>query len=143
VRLNSKLLGAILWPAFLGAAVGAALLFTLVDPAQVAWLDDRLNVSPLAAYTVGFFGLWLLIAASASLSLWLYIASRQSMPASGRDDPRRPHRGHSLIGNNPDRVDAANNESRKHGHATGPDARSVSPAQPHMQPTHGHIGDRL
>ena len=61
--------GAVLWPAFLGAALADAVLFTLIDPAQVHWLEGRLHLSPLMAYTVGFFGFWLLIAASSWLSL--------------------------------------------------------------------------
>lgn len=63
--------GVVLWPAFLGAALADAVLFTLIDPAHVSWLDDRLHVSPLMAYTVGFFAFWLLIAGASWVSLWL------------------------------------------------------------------------
>jgi hypothetical protein len=79
---RSARFGAVLWPAFLGAALADAVLFTLIDPVHVSWLDDRLHVSPVIAYTVGFFAFWLLIAGSSWVTLWLSTCPRPQAPTS-------------------------------------------------------------
>lgn len=74
--------GMVLWPAFLGAALADAVLFTLIDPAHVSWLDDQLHVSPVMAYTVGFFAFWLLIAGASWVTLWLSTCPPAQAPTS-------------------------------------------------------------
>lgn len=49
----------VLWPAFLGAIVSVGLLFSLVDPQEIALVNENLGGSRLAAYTVGFLLFWL------------------------------------------------------------------------------------
>jgi hypothetical protein len=51
----------ILWPSFLAAGMAEAVLFTLVDPADF-------GASRPAVYSIGFFALWGLGAASSALT---------------------------------------------------------------------------
>ncbi len=76
MKLNAATLGATLWPAFLGAAVGDAILFTLIDPASIALFGVHADVSRPAAYTLGFFALWGLMIATGITTLWLSEAKR-------------------------------------------------------------------
>jgi hypothetical protein len=71
MKLNSATLGAALWPAFLGAAVGDAILFTFIDPASIMLFGVHPDISRPGAYTVGFFVLWLLMIATSVTTLWL------------------------------------------------------------------------
>ncbi|MBY0573798.1 MAG: hypothetical protein K2P84_08970 [Undibacterium sp.] len=57
----------VLWPAFLAASVATGVFFSLVDPFDLIILDQHIQIEVLGAYTVGFFGFWLL----AALSSWL------------------------------------------------------------------------
>jgi hypothetical protein len=65
--------GAVLWPSFLGAAALNALLFSVVDPQALHGLGSAapLAWSDRALYTVGFFVLWLAIAACSATTQWL------------------------------------------------------------------------
>jgi hypothetical protein len=71
MKLNAATWGAALWPAFLGAAVGDAILFTLIDPDTIALFGVHADISRPAAYTVGFFVLWFLMIATSVTTLWL------------------------------------------------------------------------
>ncbi len=50
----------ILWPAFLMACVATGLFFSLVDPMELIILDQRVQLSMTAVYTLGFFVFWIL-----------------------------------------------------------------------------------
>ena len=54
MKFNTATWGAVLWPAFLGAALADAILFTLIDPASITLYGMQSGVSRPAAYTVGF-----------------------------------------------------------------------------------------
>jgi hypothetical protein len=71
MKLDAATWGAALWPAFLGAAVGDAILFTLIDPETIVLFGVHADVSRPAAYTIGFFVLWLLMIATSVTTLWL------------------------------------------------------------------------
>ena len=71
MKLDAATVGAVMWPAFLGAALADGVIFTLIDPVTVEWFGQHV-VSRQAAYTVGFFFFWLLIVASSFLLLWLH-----------------------------------------------------------------------
>ena len=51
----------ILWPSFLAAGAAEVVLFTFVDPADF-------DASRIAVYSIGFFALWSLGAASSALT---------------------------------------------------------------------------
>ena len=71
MKLNAPIWGAVLWPAFLGAALADAILFTLIDPDTIMLFGADQSVSRPAAYTVGFFVFWLIIIAASVTTLWL------------------------------------------------------------------------
>jgi hypothetical protein len=66
------LLGVVLWPAFLAAAATVGVVFTLIDPANVHPFGSQESVSREMAYTIGFFGFWILYAATSYASVWLH-----------------------------------------------------------------------
>lgn len=61
----------ITWPAFLAACLLEALVFSMVDPAEVHWLGHQLEASRQAIYTAAFFCFWLIAMCSNALVLWL------------------------------------------------------------------------
>ena len=62
----------ILWPAFLMAGVLEALVFTLVDPAELHWFGSTpVTWSPTTLYSVAFFVLWLVIALASAITQFL------------------------------------------------------------------------
>lgn len=61
----------VLWPAFVGAGVTVGLLFSLIDPMDIDWVQSYLNDSRQASYTIGFLLLWLLYALTCSVTWYL------------------------------------------------------------------------
>lgn len=61
----------VLWPSFLVAIVGEGLLFSLIDPFHSSLADNKEVLSPIAAYTIGFFLLWGVCALSSTLTWYL------------------------------------------------------------------------
>ena len=68
--MHARSLMWILWPSFLAAAAGSALVFALIDPLDVIVLG-RWQPGRIAFYTVSFFLLWLIAALSSALTAWL------------------------------------------------------------------------
>ncbi len=66
----ARLLMQVLWPAFIGAAVTAGAVFSLVDPGGLDIVVERLGGNPEAAYTVGFIGFWAVFSLACSMT-WL------------------------------------------------------------------------
>jgi hypothetical protein len=68
-----RVLGVVLWPSFLTAAVATGLFFANIDPAtlRAQTLPDW-EISRQAGYTVGFLMFWAVCAASSALTLYLY-----------------------------------------------------------------------
>lgn len=54
----------ILWPSFLVAGLGTVIFFTVVDPQQLFLFGKIVEYTPIATYSIAFFGFWLLCAAS-------------------------------------------------------------------------------
>jgi hypothetical protein len=74
----------VVWPAFLMASVLEMLVFAVVDPrALQSASGSRVELSPLAVYTIAFFVFWIVIAAAGAITQLLQ-----------RDDPQvsRPRR---------------------------------------------------
>ena len=72
MKFNTATWGAVLWPAFLGAALADALLFTLIDPETIMLFGVHSGVSRASAYTVGFFVFWGIMVAASVTTLWLH-----------------------------------------------------------------------
>lgn len=80
----------IAWPAFLVAGVLEMLVFAMVDPADLHWFGQPLEMSRQAIYTVGFFAFWLMTMASSAMTTLLSMSpfevNRCPLPADGRPD---------------------------------------------------------
>jgi len=73
----TKYLMWVLWPSFVGAGIGVGIIFTLIDPTELIVLGYPLHLSRLAVYTLGFFILWAVCAASSALSSFLQATENQ------------------------------------------------------------------
>jgi len=59
----------VLWPAFLMAGVAEALVFVVVDPAELHWFSaDRVDWSLSAIYSATFLIFWAVISIAAALT---------------------------------------------------------------------------
>jgi hypothetical protein len=80
----------IAWPAFLVAGVLEMLVFAMVDPADLHWFGQPLEMSRQAIYTLGFFAFWLMTMASSALTTLLSMSpfevNRCPLPADGRPE---------------------------------------------------------
>ena len=66
----------VLWPAFMGASISVGLLFSVVDPEQISWVQLYLDGSREASYTIGFLVFWILYSLTCGVT-W-YLASTQT-----------------------------------------------------------------
>jgi hypothetical protein len=78
-----------LWPAFVVAAIGEAIFFTVFDPFELHFFGAPLDLSRMAIYTMGFFGFWGLGTAAAMLSAFLERAAAE-VNRCPLDAPDRP-----------------------------------------------------
>jgi hypothetical protein len=65
----------IAWPAFLVAGLLEVLVFAFVDPQDLHWFGQDLDLSRQAIYTLAFFAFWALAMVSSALSLLLGMSS--------------------------------------------------------------------
>ncbi len=65
----------ITWPAFLVAGLLEVLVFALVDPHDLHWLGQDLDLSRQAIYTLAFFAFWGLAMLSSALTALLGLSS--------------------------------------------------------------------
>lgn len=77
-RRFGRIMMQVLWPAFLMAIVAEGVLFSMVDPRELAVVGLHLADSREAAYTVGFFVLWGLFTCSSGMTYVLGRGMRQS-----------------------------------------------------------------
>jgi hypothetical protein len=61
----------VLWPSFLMAGIAAIVFFAVIDPQQLYLFGEAVDYSPMATYSIGFFGFWLVCAASSLMTLFL------------------------------------------------------------------------
>lgn len=64
----------IAWPAFLVAGVLEVLVFAVVDPLDMQWFGQPIEMSRQAIYTLSFFVFWGVTAASSALTTLLTIS---------------------------------------------------------------------
>lgn len=79
-KLWARCLMQVLWPAFVGAGVTVGLLFSLIDPLQIEWVNLHLNDSRQASYTIGFLLFWALYALTCSVTWYLAITETPKGP---------------------------------------------------------------
>ena len=68
----------ILWPSFMAAGIGSALIFALIDPLDVA-IFGYVPSGRVGFYTVSFFVLWVMAGMSSTLTAYL-------MPKAAEDE---------------------------------------------------------
>jgi len=61
----------ILWPSFLVAIVQEGFFFSIFDPRDLAMIYGDVDISPKAAYTIGFFIFWTFSALAGMLTYYL------------------------------------------------------------------------
>lgn len=71
----------VLWPSFLAAIVAEGCFFSLFDPLEMIPAGSEFTLSPLAAYTIGFFFFWAFCALASMLTYYLVA------PPEGGDPP--------------------------------------------------------
>ncbi|MGD9386721.1 MAG: hypothetical protein PVI87_00685 [Gammaproteobacteria bacterium] len=88
------------WSSFLMACAASAVFFAAVDP-EVLSGNNTLHweIGRQAGYAIGFFGFWLLTAATATFVLWLVRTEGRNGGAGTRRPPgvRNRHRRRGLL----------------------------------------------
>ena len=78
----------IVWPAFLLACLLEMLVFALVDPQDLHWFGQPVELSRQAVYTLAFFVFWALSMVASGLTTLLSMSpfevNRCPLPASDR-----------------------------------------------------------
>ena len=67
----------ITWPSFLVACLLEVLVFAFVDPNDLHWLGQDLDLSTQAIYTLAFFAFWALAMLSSGLTTLLALSSAE------------------------------------------------------------------
>ena len=89
----------VLWPGFVMAIPAVGLVFTLVDPADLHFFGNPLELSRQGAYSLGFIVFWALGSMCSALTCLLqlspYEINRCPLPATGRPEgcPKREEPG--------------------------------------------------
>ena len=95
-RRSGRFLMQVMWPSFMVAVIAEGLFFSLIDPREISLVSRHLGDSRVAAYTLGFFVFWALLAAASTLT---WILAETPPPAAPEIDERaRRHENRSQIG---------------------------------------------
>jgi len=65
----------VLWPSFLVAIVASGLFFSAFNPVELIPFNLDIDISPLAAYSIGFFLFWILAIVSSTGTLYFTISN--------------------------------------------------------------------
>jgi hypothetical protein len=65
----------VLWPSFLVAIVANGIFFSAFDPVDLIPFNLDIDVSPLAAYSIGFFLFWIFAIISSTGTLYFTISN--------------------------------------------------------------------
>ncbi len=80
----------IAWPAFLMAGVLEVLVFSMVDPQDLQWFGQPLELSRQGIYSVAFFVFWVIAMVSSGLTVLLAMSpfdvNRCPVPGDDRPD---------------------------------------------------------
>ncbi|TVO60413.1 hypothetical protein [Denitromonas ohlonensis] len=73
----------VFWPSFLVAGIAEMVFFTVMDPQQLYLFGQPVEFSPIATYSIGFFGFWLVCAASSMLTVFFQRSADDLNRSSG------------------------------------------------------------
>lgn len=80
----------IAWPAFLVAGVLEIIVFAMVDPQDLHWFGQPVELSRQGVYTIAFFVFWCVAMLSSGLTTLLSMSpfeiNRCPLPADGRPE---------------------------------------------------------
>ena len=80
----------IAWPAFLVACILEVLVFAMVDPQDLHWFGQPIEVSRQGVYTVSFFVFWAISMVASGLTTLLSMSpfevNRCPLPTNDRPD---------------------------------------------------------
>ena len=65
----------VLWPSFLTAIIATGIFFSAFDPRDLIPFNLDIDISPLAAYSMGFLLFWVLAAISSYGTLYFTISN--------------------------------------------------------------------
>lgn len=74
---------ALLWPSFVIAIVASGVFFSAFDPRDLVPFNLDIDLSPLAAYTIGFFLFWLIGLLSSLGTLYLALVNSRTLAERG------------------------------------------------------------
>ncbi len=80
----------IVWPAFLVAGLLEIVVFAVVDPQDLHWFGQSVEMSRQGVYTLAFFVFWIIASVSSALTTLLAMSpfevNRCPLPAEDRPD---------------------------------------------------------
>ena len=66
---------ALLWPSFISAIIASGVFFSAFNPKDLVPYDFDIDISPLAAYSTGFFIFWIIALISSYGTLYFTISN--------------------------------------------------------------------
>jgi len=77
----------VLWPSFIVAGVAEGIFFTVIDPQELYLFGEPAHFSKIATYSIGFFGFWMVCAASSLLTVFLQLGAAELNKGVGSTSP--------------------------------------------------------
>jgi uncharacterized membrane protein len=74
---------AVLWPAFIVAIVASGVFFSAFNPKDLIPFNLDIDISPLAAYSIGFLLFWIIAIASSLGTLYFTISNCRFLGKQG------------------------------------------------------------
>ena len=74
----------VLWPSFLTAIVATGVFFSAFHPRDLIPFNLDIDISPLAAYSIGFFVFWIIAAISSYGTLYFTISNSRFLNKQDR-----------------------------------------------------------
>ena len=74
---------AVLWPSFIVAIVASGVFFSAFNPKDLIPFNLDIDISPLAAYSIGFLLFWIIAIVSSLGTLYFTISNRRFLRKQG------------------------------------------------------------
>ena len=75
----------VLWPSFLVAGIAEGVFFTVIDPQELYLFGEPVHFTTTATYSIGFFGFWVVCAASSLMTWFLQRSAAEVNKGVGAD----------------------------------------------------------
>jgi len=77
----------VLWPSFIVAGVAEGIFFTVINPQELYLFGEPAHFSKITTYSIGFFGFWMVCAASSLLTVFLQLGAAELNKGVGSTSP--------------------------------------------------------